>query len=286
MERNQFLVRRLHSLTGILPIGVFLIAHLVTNSSLSWGWLALKGRGQGEGLNVSEGGVQYFAHEVTWINTQVPHLFLIEVTLWLAIAFHCILGFYYALGGHGNLPRYKHQDNFRYSLQRWSGYFGIFFIFYHIATLRWGWTFLVPSGTQWSHDWSASTLAAALQGSTEGWTGIGVLVSLFYFIGVSLLVFHFANGLWTAAITWGLTVSEHAQKKWGYVCAAVGAGLMFAAWGSLAGAMMIDYDEARAVEASLHGSHVEPMIEDQEHAAEDHTTQDHSLQTAEIDPEG
>ena len=24
-----------------------------------------------------------------------------------------------------------------------------------------------------------------------------------YFLGVSLLVFHFANGLWTAAITWG-----------------------------------------------------------------------------------
>lgn len=281
MERNQFLVRRLHSLTGILPIGVFLIAHLVTNSSLSWGWFALKGRGQGDGLNVSEGGVQYFAHEVTWINTQVPHLFLIETTLWLAIAFHSILGCYYAFGGHGNLPRYKHQDNFRYSLQRWSGYFGIFFIFYHVATLRWGWTFLIPSGTQWSHDWSASTLAAALQGSTEGWTGMGVVVSLFYFIGVSLLVFHFANGLWTAAITWGLTVSEHAQKKWGYACAVIGAGLMFAAWGSLAGAMMVDYDEARAVEASLHGSHVEPIIEDQEHAA-----QEHSVTTAEVDPEG
>ncbi|MGJ8636322.1 MAG: hypothetical protein ACSHX5_05720 [Phycisphaerales bacterium] len=284
MERNQFLVRRLHSLTGILPIGVFLIAHLVTNSSLSWGWFALKGRGQGEGLNVSEGGVQYFAHEVTWINTQVPHLFLIETTLWLAIAFHSILGCYYAFGGHGNLPRYKHQDNFRYSLQRWSGYFGIFFIFYHVATLRWGWTFLVPSGTQWSHDWSASTLAAALQGSTEGWTAMGVVVSLFYFIGVSLLVFHFANGLWTAAITWGLTVSEHAQKRWGYACAAIGAGLMFAAWGSLAGAMMVDYDEARVIEASIHGGHVEPaedMIEHQEHAGTDH-----SLTTAEVDPEG
>lgn len=279
MQRNQFLIRRLHSLTGILPIGVFLMVHLFTNSSLAWGWFALKGRGQGEGLSVSEGGVQYFAHEVTWINTQVPHLFITEVTLWLAIAFHCILGFYYALGGHGNLPRYKHQDNFRYSLQRWSGYFGIFFIFYHIATLRWGWTFLLPTDTKWSHDWSASTLAAALQGSTEGWTAVGVLISLFYFLGVSLLVFHFANGLWTAAITWGLTVSESAQKKWGYVCAALGVGLMFTAWGALAGAMMVDYDEARAIEANLHGAHVEPVHDESD-------TLDHAQLSVEIDPEG
>ena len=284
MQRNQFLIRRLHSLTGILPIGVFLIAHLVTNSSLAWGWFALKGRHQGEGLSVSEGGVQYFAHEVTWINTQVPHLFLIEVTLWLAIAFHCILGFYYATGGKGNLQHYKHQDNFRYSLQRWSGYFGIFFIFYHIATLRWGWTFLIPEGTAWSHEYSASTLAAALQGSTEGWTAAGLFVSLFYLLGVSLLVFHFANGVWTAAITWGLTVSEHAQKKWGYVCAALGAGLMLAAWSALGSAMLLDYDTARAVEASILDGHSAPAIDHNpaEHALSDEVT----LEANASDPEG
>lgn len=279
MQRNQFLIRRLHSLSGILPIGVFLTIHLITNSSLAWGWFALKGRGQAGELSVSEGGVQYFAHEVTWINTQVPHLYLTEVTLWLAIAFHCILGVYYATGGKGNLQHYKHQDNFRYTLQRLSGYFGIFFIFYHIATLRWGWTFLIPNGTQWSHEFSASTLAAALQGSTAGWTMAGVVVSLFYLVGVSLLVFHFANGLWTAAITWGLTVSEHAQKRWGYVCAAFGAGMMLAAWSALGSAMLLDYDTAHSVEASMHEGHIEPMID---HQLGDEVT----LEANAIDPEG
>ena len=278
MQRHQFLIRRLHSLTGILPIGVFLTIHLVTNSSLAWGWFALKGRGEGEGLSVAEGGVQYFAHEVTWINTQVPHLFLTEVTLWLAIAFHCILGVYYATGGKGNLVHYKHQDNFRYTLQRLSGYFGIFFIFYHIATLRWGWTFLIPSGTKWSHDFSASTLAAALQGSTTGWTMAGVVVSLFHLIGVSLLVFHFANGIWTAAITWGLTVSEHAQKRWGYVCAGFGVTMMLAAWSALGSAMLLDYDTAQAVEASVHEPY-EPMLD---HEIGDEVT----LEVNAVDPEG
>lgn len=245
----HFLLRRLHSLTGIVPIGVFLIAHLVTNSSLAWGRFAL--RGKGDGLNVSEGGVKYFQHEVTWINEQLPHLLLIEITLWVSIAFHSILGFYYATTGRGNTNRYPHMDNWRYTLQRWSGYIGVAFIFYHVATLRWGWTFLIPEGTRWSHHFSASTLAAALQGSTEGWTAMGVAVSLFYFLGVSLLVFHFANGLWTAAITWGVTVSVAAQKRWGLACAGLGAGLMLASWAALGGALMIDQDEARAIERKM-----------------------------------
>lgn len=248
-QKHHFLIRRLHSLTGIVPIGVFLIAHLVTNSSLAWGKWGL--RAEGHGYSVAEGGIKYFQKEVSWINTQVPHLLLIEITLWGAIAFHSILGFYYATTGKGNLTRYAHQDNWRYSLQRWSGYFGILFIFYHVATLRWGWSFLVPEGTKWSHDFSASTLAAALQGSSEGWTVWGVGISLFYFLGISLLVFHFANGLWTAAITWGLTVSEKAQKQWGVACFGLGFGLMLAAWASLGGALLIDYDEAKAVESQL-----------------------------------
>lgn len=280
LQKHHFLLRRLHSLSGILPIGVFLIAHLTTNSSLLWGGLALKARGEDDGLGTIEGGLQYFAHEVTWINTQVPHLLLIEITLWVSIAFHAILGFYYATTGKSNLQHYSYQDNWRYTLQRWSGYIGILFIFYHVATLRWGWTFLVPSGTQWSHYFSASTLAAALQGSTEGYTAMGVVVSLFYFIGVTLLVFHFANGLWTAAITWGLTVSTQAQKRWGYVCTAVGAGLMLAAWSSLAGAYTADYDKAVEIESRLivekHGEeHLQELLEDKGEsrgaAADEHT---------------
>ncbi|GJM18028.1 MAG: succinate dehydrogenase [Phycisphaeraceae bacterium] len=248
-ERHSFLLRRLHSLSGIVPIGVFLIAHLTTNSSLAWGRFAL--RGEGEGMSIAQGGVKYFQEEVSYINEQVPHLLLIEVTLWVSIAFHAILGVYYATTGKGNTAHYPHMDNWRYSLQRISGYLGIAFIFYHVATLRWGWTWLVPGGTQWSHHFSASTLAAAIQGSPEGWTALGVAVALLYFAGITLLVFHFANGLWTAAITWGLTVSVPAQKRWGLVCFGLGAGLMLAAWSSLGAAFMVDPQEARATEAEM-----------------------------------
>ncbi len=260
----HFLLRRLHSLSGILPIGVFLIAHLTTNSSVLWGGIALHGDG-GLGPNASmlERGIAYFQKEVTWINEQVPHLLLIEITLWVSIGFHSILGVYYARTGKSNTARYAYQDNWRYSLQRISGYIGVLFIFYHVATLRWGWTWLVPGGADWGYSAASSTLALALRGAEDGWTPLGIVVSLGYFVGITLLVFHFANGLWTAAITWGLTISAKAQRRWGVVCAMLGVGLMGMAWSALiAFTFFVDIQTAENVEAALggsnHGAHVEP----------------------------
>lgn len=265
LEKHHFLLRRLHSLSGIVPIGVFLMAHLVTNSTILWGAANKRvdgyvGEQVGEQVGVlTSRGVGTFQEEVTFING-LPALLLIEITLWGAIAFHSVLGLYYAMSGKRNTGRYAYQDNWRYTLQRWSGYVGILYIFYHVATLRWGWTFLVPGGAQWNHNYAASTLAAAMQGSTEGMTGWGLVVSAFYFVGVSLLVFHFANGLWTAAITWGVTISRQAQARWGWVCAALGGGLMAAGWASVIGFALLDYEDARLVEEAMHGNTTAALV--------------------------
>ena len=270
MQKHHFLLRRLHSLTGIVPVGVFLIMHLTTNSTIAWG--GLNSRVDQEGYGWFDRAIATFQHEVSFINN-APLLLLIEITLWLSIGFHSILGVYYALStGQSNNGSYRYGGNTRYLLQRMTGYFGIFFIFYHIATLRWGWAFMVPGGTKWSHEYASSTLAAALQGSTSGFEPMGFIVSLFYFVGVSALVFHFANGLWTAAITWGLTISRSAQKKWGYACAAIGAGLMVIAWASVVGFATLDYEQARSVEEAMH---VESLPVDAEHHTETAATDTH-----------
>lgn len=244
LSRHHFLLRRLHSLSGIVPIGVFLIAHLVTNSSILWGGFALRHEAE-PGAGLIERGEAYFQHEVTWINTQVPHLMLIEVTLWLSIAFHAILGVYYARSGKANTSSYKYQGNVRYTLQRLTGYIAILYIFYHVATLRWGWAWLTPSGVAWTHDDASRTLALALKGSVDGITLGGAAVTLFYFVGITASVYHFANGLWTSAITWGLTVSTGAMRRWGMACVAIGAGLMLMAWGSLLGFLLVDADDSK-----------------------------------------
>ncbi|TVQ60120.1 MAG: succinate dehydrogenase [Phycisphaerales bacterium] len=251
MQRHHFLLRRLHSLTGVMPIGVFLIVHLTTNSSIVWGIL------NGSRSVPGHAGAYTFQHEVNFIHS-LPALLLIEIFgLWLPIAFHSILGVYYATTGKSNVAHYGYQDNWRYTLQRVSGYVGVLFIFYHVATLRWGWTFLVPGGTKWSAEYAASTMAMALRGG-ESITVWGIVVSLFYLLGASLLVFHFANGLWTAAITWGLTISKAAQRRWGYACAGLGAGMMVMAWSAVLGFLTLDPAEARAVEeAMLRGPGVE-----------------------------
>jgi succinate dehydrogenase / fumarate reductase cytochrome b subunit len=235
-------------LTGIAPVGVFLIVHLITNSSIVWGLMSGAHRGV-------HAGAATFQHEVNFIHS-LPFLLLIEIFgLWLPIAFHAGLGVIYARTGKSNTAKYGYQANRRYWLQRFSGYIGILFIFYHVATLRWGWTFLMPGGTQWTSEFAGSTMAQALQGGNDGMTAPGLIVSAFYMAGVSLLVFHFANGLWTSAITWGITISRTAQRRWGYACAGIGVMLMGAAWAAVIGFATLDASAARDAEHKVNASH-------------------------------
>jgi succinate dehydrogenase / fumarate reductase cytochrome b subunit len=249
IERNYFLLRRLHSLSGVFPIGVFLFPHLTTNSSIVWGQVL--NANKFEGIDPAGAGVATFQHEVDFIHG-LPALFFIELfVLWIPIAFHAIMGVYFARSGRSNLDRYKYQDNWRYSAQRWTGYIGVLFILMHITSLRFGWTWggLLPA---FDPDAASSSLAVHLQDGTAG-----LLMAAFYLVAMLALVFHFANGLWTAAITWGLTISVQAQKRWGYVCAGVGLALAGAGVAAVVGFAVLDVEKAREVEAQyreLHGA--------------------------------
>lgn len=237
LDKHYFLIRRLHSLTGVVPIGAFLIPHLTTNSSVVWGMINDSKHGHA--------GVETFQHEVNFIHS-LPFLILIEIfVLWLPIAYHSLVGIWFATTGTSNLRHYRYQDNWRYTLQRVSGYVGVLYIFLHISSLRWGWTYggLTPAFDPY---YAASTTAAHLQQGT-----LGLLLAAFYLVSVLLLVFHFANGLWTAAITWGLTITPEAQRRWGYACAAIGIALAGAGTTAVVGFSILDVEEAREVEQRM-----------------------------------
>ncbi|MFN3166221.1 MAG: succinate dehydrogenase [Phycisphaeraceae bacterium] len=234
--RNHFLLRRLHSLSGILPVGVFVIAHLFTNAQLVWG--------QEEGPE----GHSVFQHEVDFIHS-IPALLFIEIALWGSIAFHAALGLWYTFTGKHNVQHYKYKDNYRYTLQRITGIVALVFIFLHIATLRWRWDIFGWFTPFWAHGgvvngekigedvpMSIPYTAYALQ--------TGLVVVLFYLVGVMSVVFHWANGLWTAAISWGVTTSEAAMRRWGYACAGLFVALTVFFLAAMGGALRYNpYDD-------------------------------------------
>jgi len=258
LDRHYFLLRRLHSLSGVAPIGIFLLPHLTTNSSIVWGAQLNNPDVSADALQGAQvaphAGVETFQHEVEFIHN-LPALILIEIgVLFLPIAFHAILGIWFATSGRLNVDRYGYQDNWRYTLQRLSGYLGVVFIFMHITSLRFKWTYggLMPA---FDPDAASSSVAVHMQQGT-----LGYFIPVFYLVSVLALVFHFANGLWTAAITWGLTISASAQKRWGYVCAVIGVLLGGAGITAIMGFTLLDIDQARAIEAAMHGDDDVPAL--------------------------
>jgi succinate dehydrogenase / fumarate reductase cytochrome b subunit len=253
VDRHYLLLRRLHSLLGVFPVGVYLFPHLLTNSSIMWGrWLnsthlsaAQLDQLAAAGMS-ADAGVETFQHEVNYIHG-LPFLILIEIgVLFLPIALHALLGIWFALGASSNVRRYGYQGNWRYTLQRLTGYLGVIFIFMHITSLRFGWTYggFMP---KFEGAAAASTTALHFQQSTIGtW-----LMAALYLVCVLSLVYHFANGLWTSALTWGLTVTVSAQRRWGYICAVVGLALAVASVLAVIGFSTLNVEQAQAIEHAL-----------------------------------
>jgi succinate dehydrogenase / fumarate reductase cytochrome b subunit len=211
LRKNHFLLRRLHSLSGIVPVGAFATVHLFTNAQMLWGEHA--------------GGRSEFQHEVDFIHS-MPYLLFIEIALWGAIGFHAALGLWYTFTGKNNVSEYRYGGNVRYFLQRVTGILALVFIFIHVATLRWRWDLFGWYTPFWGKGYQAPALAeikslhdVALSFPLTAYAlQFSAWVALLYLAGVMAVVFHWSNGLWTAAISWGLTISEASMKRWGYLC--------------------------------------------------------------------
>ncbi|XAL99843.1 hypothetical protein OT109_00335 [Phycisphaeraceae bacterium D3-23] len=246
--KHHFLLRRLHSLSGILPVGLFVCMHLFTNAQMIWG------------QDAGPAAESTFQHEVDFIHS-MPALLFIEITLWVSIGFHAALGFWYTFTGKSNVKSYKYGGNWRYLFQRITGIVALLFILLHIATLRWrldlfGWftPFYGHGGViedkAFGHNvpMAMPYTAYALQ--------VSWLVLAFYIVGVASVVYHWSNGLWTAAISWGITTSEPAMKRWGYACAGLFVGLTVFWGAAIVGAMNYDLmtdttEDQRAVLAHM-----------------------------------
>jgi succinate dehydrogenase / fumarate reductase, cytochrome b subunit len=233
---QAFLLRRLHSLSGIVPVGLFTIGHLFTNAQMLWGQEA--------------DGSSAFQHEVDFLHN-LPFLLFIEIGIWASIGFHAALGVWYTFTGKQNIRDYAYGGNIRYFLQRVTGLIALVFIFLHIATLRWRWDIFGWYTPFWGRGYQAG-LGDALASTplslplTAYALQFHVMVALFYLIGVLAVVFHWSNGLWTAAISWGLTITEGSMKRWGYVCAGLFVALTAFFGAAFVAALAFDFDDMSA----------------------------------------
>lgn len=188
-SQRSFVLARLHSLSGVAPVGVFLAEHLYTNAS------------------AAEGRVAY-EHAVAKLQ-QMPALWALELFgIVLPIAFHGLYGLLLVARGGANVGRYAYARNWMYLLQRVTGVAAFAFIGLHL------WQYRVAKllGRVGSGDFYAQ-LARDLN---VPW------VFAAYVLGTTASVFHLANGLWSFGNTWGLTVTPRALRRSAWIAGLFG----------------------------------------------------------------
>lgn len=216
-DRNYFLLRRLHSLSGLVPLGVFLCVHLLTNATV---------------LAPAETPGAEFQRSVERIHALGPLLVPVEIVgIFIPLAFHILLGFQILLSSNSNAQHYRYGGNLRYTAQRITAMIAFFFLVWHIWQMHW---FGAPlgGGKFVLHDAAHNPTGTITTATTiqAHWS-----IAPLYAIGVIATVFHLANGIWTSLITWGITIRPQTQRVSGYVCTVFGVLLCLVGLGALAG---------------------------------------------------
>lgn len=181
MAERDFVNRRLHSLLGVLPIGLFLLEHLTVN------YFATKGP---EAFNTA---AQFME--------DLPFRYFLEIVIiFLPILFHAIYGVYIAFQAKNNLNNYGFFRNWMFFVQRWTGVFLVVYISWHV------WQTRIQSalGTEVNFEMMQNILD-------------NPFMLAFYVVGVLSAVFHFSNGLWSFLVSWGIIVTPRSQHITTYV---------------------------------------------------------------------
>ncbi len=265
LVRHEFLIRRLHSLSGLIPVGAFLCLHLVTNASVL-------------------GGASVFQDNVDRIHALGPLLPLVEwMFIFLPLIFHALVGVMIVRSGMPNTSSYPLPNNIRYTLQRATAWIALFFIMYHVFHMH-GWFHAKPwldnvaeplGGHRFQPEHATSSAALALQ-------SIGV--RLLYGVGVLACVYHLENGIWTMGITWGVWVTPVAQRRADFVCLGFGLLLSVVGLSALFGFSTADVPDAQMTERVR--EHLKDEAARVREELEKTPPADASAATAALDPDG
>lgn len=207
LTRENYLLHKLHSLSGVIPIGFYMLQHLTLNT-------------------FSLGGPEKFNGVIDFFNGMPRHFLLaLEVgAIWLPLLFHSIYGLFITSRAQPNYfsTAYGWSQNRMYTLQRWSGMFIFVFLIYHVTT---------------------TTVMAKLNGEDlikfaawhEKLSSFGYLILVVYMLGILACSYHLAYGIWNFSIRWGITISDAAQERVQKFAAAFFVFVTFMGWAALLG---------------------------------------------------
>jgi succinate dehydrogenase / fumarate reductase, cytochrome b subunit len=188
-EGHSFLLRRLHSLSGIIPIGAFLLEHFASNAAAT-------------------NGPHAFAEQVKFL-TGLPFVIWLETFgIYLPILYHALYGIYIWWRGESNVGDYPWAGNWMYTAQRWTGIIAFIYIIQHVWFLRFSGVHLIDS--------PGASFAKVQSELLVPWK------LAFYILAIIAASWHFAYGLYLFAAKWGIAVGERARRRFGIVCFAMG----------------------------------------------------------------
>lgn len=176
-KSRQFLNQKLHSLLGLLPVGLFLMFHLTAN------YQATKG-------------AEAYNNAVAFIES-LPFVLALEfILIYIPLLFHAVYGLYIAFQAKHNLSNFGYFRNHMFFWQRITGIITLIFISWHVWETR---VQKALGNVEVNFDMMANILSDPF-------------MLVFYAIGVVAAVFHLSNGIWSFLVHWGITVGPRSQR--------------------------------------------------------------------------
>lgn len=178
--------RRLMSLSGVVPLGFFLLAHTWANAS------ALRGQ-------------DAYVRTVDALE-HVPLIVVVEIALvWVPLAYHVIYGLWMMRAGITEPSPYSRRLAIT---NRVAAVVALAFIVWHV------WEYRVAAARGLDPRAFYATLAWRLSSTWHAFPVRAVL----YLFGLAATVFHFALGAWSYGVTSGFLASKREKRR-----AAIGA---------------------------------------------------------------
>jgi len=164
-----------------MPVGLFLVYHLYLQLYLHYG-------------------AEIYNNEVNSFYDSPLATWALIVVVYIPLLFHSLLGLLLVFENKVQ-PSYTYFSHLLYWLQRISGIGVLLFIIAHVWNAKLG-------------PWIAGTWGAHFEHLSSGFTDpeTGMLTKTVYLLGVLGAVFHFANGINTFCMTWGIALTPNSQK--------------------------------------------------------------------------